>query len=213
MKGRKRLVLYTLAVLCLGLGSLGLLRAILVPGPVAIMMEKYPAIGYDHAKIEVVVFEDFQCHTCKYFTMEVFPAIESTYVEPGIAKYAMIPLAFSTRSREIANAALSVFYQAPHYYFPYVRELFLRFSDGNVEFRDLVDTAAKFQGIDLARFANDVETGRYDGELDQNLQLAKKAMKRNLRTPAVFINGFQMPGISFESISSQIEEILKGSGG
>lgn len=212
MKGRKRLVLVTLAVLCFGLGSLGLLRAILVPGPVAILTEKYPSIGYNHAKIEVVVFEDFLCHTCKYFTMEIFPAIDSTYVESGIAKYVMIPLAFSARSREIANAALSIFYQAPHFYFPYVRELFLRFSDGNMEFRDLVDTAAKYKGIDLVRLGNDIKTGRYDQELDQNLQLAKKAMKRNLRTPAVFINGYQIPGISFESISTEIEEILNSGG-
>lgn len=212
MKGKKRLVLSTLAIFCLGLGSLGLLRAILVPGPVAIISEKYPAIGYDHAKIEVVVFEDFLCHTCKYFTMEVFPAIESTYVEQGLAKYVMVPLAFSSRSKEIANAALSVFHQAPHYYFPYVRELFLRFSDSNLELKDLVKAASKFKGVDLSLFENDVKTGRYDKELDENLQLAKRAMKRNLRTPAVFINGFQMPGISFESISTQIEEILKSKG-
>ena len=192
------------------MGSLGIYRSVLAVRPVVIVGKAYPSIGSEDAKIEMVVFEDFLCYTCRYFTLEVFPAIESTYVEKGVAKYVMVPLAFTSQSREIANAALEVHYQAPHSYFPYVRELFLRFSGGKVAFTDLMEAAEKFKEIDLQTFERNVKAGRYDHELDQNLQVAKKAMKKNLRTPAVFINGFPMPGITFESISLQIQEILKG---
>jgi len=209
MKARKFLVLSTLAVFCTGVGTLGIYRVLLAPRPVVIIGKDYPTLGSENAKIEVVVFEDFLCHTCRYFTMEIFPAIESTYVEQGIAKYVMVPLAFSLHSKQVANAALAVFYQAPQDYFPFVRELFLRFSGGKLEFQDLVDVAKKFPEIDLSTFEHSINTGRYDHELDQNLKVAKKAMKKNLRTPAVFINGYAMPGISFESISLKIEEILK----
>lgn len=209
MKKRKILVLGTLAVFLLSVGCLGLYRAILSPRPMLIMPKDYPSIGSPNAPVEVVVFEDFLCHTCRYFTMEVFPAIESTYVDPGIAQYVMIPLGFSAHSKEVANAALAVFHQAPQYYFYYVRELFSLFAEGKLEFDDLVNSAAKLQGIDLNAFKESVKTGRYNQELDRNLEVAKKAMKKNLRTPAVFINGYAMPGISFESISLKIEEILK----
>ncbi len=209
MKRRKILVLSTLAIFAAVLAGFGLYRALLAPSPMAITMKSYPSIGQEDAPIEMIVFEDFLCHTCKYFTMEIFPAIESTYVDRGLVRYAMVPLAFSTHSKEIANAALAVFHQAPHYYFSYVRELFLLFGDGKLEFDDLVTSAAKIPGIDLNAFKQSVRTGRYNYELDRNLEVAQKAMKKNLRTPAVFINGFAMPGISFESLSLEIQEILK----
>src|SRR5690348_7288175 len=104
MKGRKFLVLSTLTVFCAFLGSLGLYRAVVDHRPLVILGNEFPSIGDSDAKIEVVVFEDFLCHTCRYFSMEVFPAIQTTYIDRGVAKYVMVPLAFSPHSREIANA-------------------------------------------------------------------------------------------------------------
>jgi protein-disulfide isomerase len=213
MLGRKIFVLSSLAIVCTGLGSLGLYRALLDPKPVVLMRNEYPTIGNENARIEVVVFEDFLCRACRRFSMEVFPAIQTAYVDRDIAKYVMVPLAFSSHSREIANAALAVFYQTPKHYFAYIQELFLLLADRTLEFKDLIEAAAKFGDIDLAAFEKSVKTGRYDQELDHNFQVAKKAMKKNLRTPTIFINGYPMTDISFESISLKIDEILKGKEG
>jgi protein-disulfide isomerase len=212
MKGRKLLVLSTLAVFGALLGALSIYRAVSDRKPVVIIGEGYPSIGAENAKIEMVVFEDFLCHTCRYFSMEVFPAIQTTYVERGVVKYVMVPLATTPQSKEIANAALAVYHQAPAVYFPYVHELFLLFANDTLEFKDLVGAAAKFDEIDLREFESSVKTRRYDAELAMNYQAAKKAMKKSLRTPAVFINGHPMPNISFESISLQIEKDLKAIG-
>jgi protein-disulfide isomerase len=209
MKRRKFLVLSTLAAFGACIGALSIYRAVFDKKTVVIIGDGHPSIGFENAKIELVVFEDFLCHTCRYFSMEVFPAIQTTYVDRGIVKYVMVPLATSSHSKEIANAALAVYHQAPAVYFPYVHELFLLFAKGTLEFKDLVDAAAKFESIDLEEFESGVKTRRYDTELAHNYQMAKKAMKKSLRTPAVFINGHPMPDISFESISLQIEKDLK----
>jgi len=209
MKGRKFLVLATCAVFAASVGSLGLYRALLTQKPVIILAKEYPSIGQDQAPVEIVVFEDLLCHTCRYFSMEVFPAIESTYVDRGVAKYSMVPLAFSSQSREMANAALAVYHQAPQYFFPFIRELFSRFSE-KLDLNELIEIASQFRGIDLPVFEASVKAGRYDPQLEHNLHVANKAMKKNLRTPAVFINGYPLPGISFESISLRIDAILSG---
>lgn len=210
MRRRKILVLFTCALFFAGVLSLGLYRAILSPKPIVISAKEHPALGREDAQVEMVVFEDFLCHTCRYFSMEVFPAVQATYIDKGLVRCLMVPLAFSQLSNKIANAALSVFYQAPDSYFLFIQAFFLRYSDmKRLEIKDLVELASEIEGIDLIDFENSVRTGRFDSQLAHNLKVAKKAMKKNLRTPAVFINGFPIPGISFQSLSEQIESTLK----
>ena len=113
------LVWATLAFFCAVLGAVGVYRFVYSPKILAIHAELYPSIGNREAEIEIIVFEDLVCHTCRYFTMEVFPMIQSTYIAPGIVKYVMsiFPIAFLPNSEEIANAALSVFAQEPRIFF------------------------------------------------------------------------------------------------
>jgi protein-disulfide isomerase len=207
MRRQQTLVLSTLAFFCALLASLGIHRSIVSEKPIAIDSKLYPSIGNEEAKVEVVVFEDLTCHMCRYFTMEVFPRIQSSYIAPGIVKYVMIPVAFLPNSQEISNAALAVFYQAPESFFPFVREYFVRLSGRIVDLNDLIELAKEFEGIDLPFLEESVKIGRFNAQLEENLQLATKAMKKNVRTPAVFINGAQSPGVSFKSISSHIEAL------
>jgi hypothetical protein len=100
-----------------------------------------------------------------------------------------------------------VFYQAPTSFFPFVREYFIRLSNKKVDLNDLLELAQEFEGIDLAFLEESVRTGRFNTQLEENLQLATRAMKKNVRTPAVFINGVLTPGVTFQSISSQIETL------
>jgi protein-disulfide isomerase len=166
----------------------------------------YPSIGNGGAEVEVIVFEDLMCHLCRYFTLEVFPAIQSNYIAPGIVKYVLIPVAFLPHSHEVANAALDIYTQTPQFFFPFVREYFLRLSDKKMDLETLISLAKEFEGIDLASLEQSVKEGRYNLQLEENLRVATKAMKNNVRTPAVFINGVLSPGISFNSISAQIEQ-------
>jgi len=191
------------------MGAIGLTRALLSPKPIVLPAKAYPTMGTERARIQIVVFEDFLCHTCRYFSAEVFPAIESTYVAPQIAQYTLVPIALNARSKEVASAALSVFNQAPQSFFAFAQAVFEHPSQHSLDLDGLVALAGRFHGVDPAVLERDVKTGLFDAELDRNFKFARNAMKKNLRTPAVFINGFLMPGISFESISVRIDELLK----
>ncbi len=205
MHKRRVLVLSTLVIFAAILVILAITKAVRVPQPSEIKTEHYPQIGKIDAPITMVVFEDFLCRTCRYFNLEVFPAIQTTYIDTGLVKYVMIPLAFSSNSKEIANAAYFFFYQAPHHYFTFVQEVFSQ--NKKLEIQDLIQLASQFPGVGLTAFVESIKLGKYDQELENNLAAAKKAMKNNLHTPAVFINGELNHGISFESLSGQIESI------
>jgi protein-disulfide isomerase len=207
MRERKILILSTLAFFALALGAIGVYRSTVSPRVITINSELYPSMGNREAKIEILVFEDLSCHTCRYFTLEVFPAIQATYIAPGLVKYVMIPVSFLPNSQEIANAALAIFYQEPQSFFPFVHALFARYLNKKVDLEELVELAKEFEGIDLASFEESVKSGRFDQQLDQNLKVATKAMKKNVKTPSIFINGVPISGISFESIASSIEAL------
>ena len=211
MERRKTFVLGTLAIFIGALSVLGISRAITVQTPLEIQAERFPRMGRNDAPVTMVVFEDFLCKTCRYFSLEIFPAIQSQFIDEGIVKYVMVPLAFSTYSKEIANAAYAVFYQAPGIYFRFVQELFSAIDrEKKIELPDLLQLASQFSEIDLKSFEKSVKLGKYDEELQENLKIANKAMKKNLHTPAIFINGHLVHGISYESIADKIESIQEG---
>jgi len=208
MHARKKLILATLGVFLAGLGGIGIHRAIVAPRPILFAAVDCPVIGADNAKIAMIVFEDLACSSCRRFTQEILPQIQAAYIERGIAKLVLIPVVLYRESKMMANAILEVHHQAPEKVFPFLHELILEFGDRNPSALDLIDLAMRIGNIYLVDFARNIETGRYNQELDGNLHLAKMAMKKNLKTPALFINGFAAPALSFESISMQIDRIL-----
>ncbi|HSX38454.1 MAG TPA: thioredoxin domain-containing protein [Chlamydiales bacterium] len=210
VKRRKQLVVFTFFLFLGSLATLALSHAVWVSKPLIIATKDYPRIGEENAPVEIVVFEDFLCRTCCYFSLEVFPKLQSAYIDRGVAQYVMVPLAFSSDSQKIANAAYDIFHQNSEEYFPFVRELFLEISDAKkLTFQDLLNMAAQMNAIDQTQFERSVKSGRFDQQLERNLELAKKAMKKNLHTPSIFINGHLISGISFQTLSVQIEKILQ----
>lgn len=166
-----------------------------------------PKMGNAKAPVEVVVFEDFQCATCQFFTQELFPKIRDQYVATGKALYVFIPVAYIEGSKPLANAALAVNKQSPEKFFAYAHAIFS--TPHRLDGAALVALAEKVGGIDLAALKSAIETNRHYAELDRNYHRAIELMGRQFGTPALFINGVRTPPMSYRAIKAQIETAEK----
>lgn len=209
MQARKKLVLATFGIFLAGLVIAGgLARVRQTPKAILFSSISNPVIGAEQARIEMVLFEDLACPACRRFIQEIFPQIKTAYIEPGIAKLVLIPVILYEESRMMANALLEVYAQAPNQVASFLEKLILKFGNREPSAKDLIDLAKELGNIRLTDFTKSIETGRYDQQLDANLRLAKKVMKTQIKTPALFINGFPIHPLVFETISMQIERIL-----
>ena len=141
MERRKQLVLATAIGALLFLVGAAIYCAAQREVPALIDPRGHPSIGT--GAIHLVIFEDFLCPNCRAFTEEILPHITTRYIETGLARYTMVPLAFLEGSKPLANAALGVYAQAPNQFLPFVQEVLrkeslqteiLRYSVYNTEY-------------------------------------------------------------------------------
>lgn len=173
-----------------------------VVSPVVLSVDGQPTIG--SGDIQMVVFEDLLCQACQEFHEEIFPQIFSHYIQPNVARYSVVLLAYVEESYVPANAALTVYREAPSQFFPFVKELFQRRS---WDVTDILLSAARVGNIDLENLSNSMEEGRYYEELEKNFALAQETMQEKFRTPALFIEGNAVSTSSFRVIQRKMEQL------
>jgi protein-disulfide isomerase len=210
MEKRKFLVL-SLFLSCLLTLFFLEVRQLRSPKPIAIDTAGIPSAGSREARVEIVVFEDFQCSTCRHFSEEVFPQLQKKYIEPGIARYTIVSLALIPGSKLLSNAALGVYHSSPDRYFAFIHEIFNEFAEEEkaVTEEKLLEAAKKVGGIDMAKIESCIKSRCYYPEIDRNLELARSVMKKNFHTPTVFINGIQATALTWKSVEAQIEKALQ----
>ena len=166
MEQRKFLVLATTAA-AIALFAGGILYEFFRwPDRLAVEARGNPTIGKNVAKIEMVIFEDFKCsHGCA-FSKEIFPEIKEKYVDTGIARYTIVPVAFIEGSKPIANAVWEVYRQNPEGFYPFLREVIAR-CDENLRGGELLEIARSVGGIDMARLEECMQTGCHYVELEE----------------------------------------------
>lgn len=69
-----------------------------------------PVRGDPDAGVTLEVFEDFACGACRAYTLEGFPSLESSHIEPGAIRYEFRNFPFiGDESFEAANAARAAY--------------------------------------------------------------------------------------------------------
>src|SRR3989338_2447444 len=128
MKFKKVLMLVVLVIVIIGLlGYFFALPMIIksqLPAPVAINTNDQPTLGNPAAKINIVAFEDLKWGNCARFSKTLFPMIKKDYIDPGIANYTFINLAFIQGSLPAANAARCIYLQNQAAFFIFVDNIF-----------------------------------------------------------------------------------------
>ncbi|HSX25637.1 MAG TPA: thioredoxin domain-containing protein [Chlamydiales bacterium] len=209
MEQRKRLVLVTIGVALTLFLAGSFYQIFRWPNQLAIEAKNSPTIGGLSAKLEMVAFEDFKCPHCCHFSKEIFPQIKAAYVDTGLARYTIVPLAFLDGSKVVANAVLAVYRQNPSRFLPFIQEVFTRcLADDELGEKELFQMAKEVGGINLALFQWCLDTHCYYEELEKNLHGARKLMGRDFATPTLYVDGIFTPTSSFRSMQKRIEKIL-----
>lgn len=207
-------VLITLAVSLLLVCSGWIYRNVASSQPVPIMVaDGHPRIGSSHARVGLLLIEDFRCAGCRTFIEEVFPAIREKYIDTGLAYCILVPVAFLDGSKPLANAALAVYKIAPKRFFAYVHAIFQHFGTREIhgsERVELLKLAEQVGGIDVEPLKKCIETNCHFTDLDRNFDWAERIMGKDFAVPTLYVNGIPTLTNSVEAVSSRIDKVLVG---
>jgi len=170
-----------------------------------------PALGPEDASVTVDVFEDFACGHCATFTNDVYPQIESTYVEPGDIRYRYfdhpIPVDenWSWRAASAARAvqdrtdAETFFSFAKGIYEEQARLI----EDGYQFIREVADD----NGVDGCTVATAAKEEAYQAVVEADKQTGDDRGVPG--TPAVFVDGDLVEGYNWDIVSAAIDAQLE----
>ncbi|HAB99555.1 MAG TPA: hypothetical protein DCE71_07030 [Parachlamydiales bacterium] len=210
---KQMLVLGTTLMACLALGAGWFYHEKTLPPPIRIEVAGSPTLGQKNAPIQMVLFEDFRCPSCRSFNVNLLPRIQESYIAPGYARFTIVPLAFLPESEPLANAALAVYQIAPDRFLSYVHGLCQGLGERETKTpiqEQLINLAKVVGGIDLLQFKACVMTDCHESTLEKNLLLAQEIMGEEFGTPTLYINGVPGSTGSFSSIQTMVEHFLQG---
>jgi protein-disulfide isomerase len=174
-------------------------------------------LGDSSALVKIDVWEDFQCSSCRFYSINIEPQIIQNYIETGKVYYTFhfYPLIdggnTSGESHHSANAALCAADQG--HFWDYHDILFTNWNgenQGSFSDEHLVAFAENLR-LDMKSFNQCFQANSYANFIDQDMLAGKTAGVHG--TPSVFVNGQLLtPGFipSYDQISAAIDTALAG---
>lgn len=147
-----------------------------------------PILGNPNAKIEVAVFEDFQCPFCA----KIAPSVKEFQKKfPNDVKivYKHMPLDIHDNAQIAAEASMAALAQGQEKFWAYHDVLF---NNQSALQKDQLETYAQQVGLDMARFKSDLASGTGKSVIQRDMQEGQKAGVSG--TPSVYINGMKYQG-------------------
>lgn len=141
--------------------------------PRGITQDGFPYLGNPEAPLTIREYEDFGCHNCRDFAIEVEPLLIDQYVAAGQVRLISNPVAFvNAQSIPAAEAAACAAEQAK--YWEYRHVLFA--NQGVVAFNrnNLIDFADQ-AGLDGESFTNCIGLRRYQSLVEHRTRSAQAA--------------------------------------
>lgn len=141
-----------------------------------------PSKGDENAKVTMVEFSDYQWPYCGRYVRETLPEIEKEYIGTGKIKYVLLdfPLPFHKNASKAAEAAHCAGEQGK--YWEMHDKIFA--NQKAIGPKDLTEYA-KAIGLDLPKFQECFDSGKYAEEVKKNIGEARKAGVRG--APSFFI--------------------------
>lgn len=161
-----------------------------------------PTRGARSAKVELVVFCDFECPFCKK-AMKTVDELEKNYANELRIVFKQRPLPFHEHAEQAAKAALAA--QKEGKFWEYQRALFA--SRTELDQTELEDIAEEV-GLDVERFRTTLASPELDVALERDLADAERVGAKG--TPTFFVNGKRVSGAQpYEVFQQAIDEELK----
>lgn len=145
-----------------------------------------PILGNPKAKIEVAVFEDFQCPFCA----KIAPSVKEFQKRfPNDVKivYKHMPLDIHDNAQIAAEASMAALAQGKFWEYHDVL-----FNNQSALGKDQLEQYAQQIGLDMARFKSDMASGVGKSVIQRDMQEGGKAGVSG--TPSVYINGMKYQG-------------------
>lgn len=146
-----------------------------------------PARGDAKAAVTIVEVADFNCTSCKAFHQVTQPDIEEQYIKTGKVRYVAHIFGFNAQSQGLAAAALCAGDQGK--YWEYAAQLFEHQGQADP---DSISGYAQNVGIDVPKFAECVNSGKYLSAVRASTQQAQEAGIK--ATPSFLVNDKFMEG-------------------
>lgn len=179
------------------------------------------AVGDPNAKVKLMVFEDFQCPSCKQYVNTVEKQLtDSTYISSGQVYYEFMHFPFidsnsiTKESHQAANASMCALEQGR--FWDYHDILFA--NQGAVEnggsFNDKrLQAFAESLGFDMTKFNQCFSADKYSTQIDADHQQGLSLGVTG--TPTIFLNGKSVtPGFvpTYDELKSAIDAALASGG-
>ncbi|MCH9612776.1 MAG: Disulfide bond formation protein D [Chlamydiia bacterium] len=175
-----------------------------------------PTFGSPTATVQVIVFEEFLCHECRYYQHEVFPKLKENYLDTGKIQYIFIPLAYHQGSKNPFLAAWCINKYYPELYFDFL-DFLSTYSIGDLAKKTTMELLMHFNQhhphTNLTKLRNCVVSKRPNKQIALNLEIASDAMDDDVAVPAVFVNGEKLPNHRYKEVSEAIDRALEKQGG
>lgn len=177
------------------------------------------SMGDPNAPVKIDIFEDFQCLSCRAYTVETEPGIIDTYVATGKAYYMFHQFPFldarsiTKESQQSANASMCAAEQ--NKFWDYHDMLFANWNGENAgTFRDeRLITFAETIGLDMNAFQKCFSENRYQEEIKADYLLGASWGVQG--TPSIFVNEVQVnPDAfpTFDIVKQAVDAALAASG-
>lgn len=155
--------------------------------------ERCIAKGPADAPVTIVEVSDYGCPACRSFNEDTADPLHETFVQTGQARWIVLPFARPGVKEQTGPAAVAAMCANDQgLFFEYHRTLFNLQDSPTALTRAGYLEAAGLVGLDVATFTTCLDSGRYDGILDANIDVAMAAGVDS--TPTFFINGVKLVG-------------------
>jgi len=157
-----------------------------------------PSFGSSDAKVDIVVFSDFECPFCSK-AAKVVDNIRSRYGDRVHLVFRQYPLPIHANARAAAEASLAAHEQGKFWDF---HDRVFR-TQASLDRASLERHAAEL-GLDVQKFKRALDEQRFAARVDQDMELGRKVEVQG--TPTVFVNGNRLEAPTDEtSVVNAIE--------
>jgi protein-disulfide isomerase len=161
-----------------------------------------PTLGSPDAPVTIEDFSDFQCSHCASFALTTKKQLEEEYVNTGKAKLVFRNFVVLGPASQLAAEAAECAHERDHFW-----EYHDRLFEGRQLSKESLKELAASLGLDSAAFNACLDSGRYAGEVQNDIAEGKQRGVSG--TPTFFINGTKLVGAQpFETFKKIIEEEL-----
>lgn len=167
-----------------------------------------PSLGKDDAPIQMVVYFDYQCPSCRVAEDAVIPFVISDYVDTGKVKLTFNNMAFiGPESRLTANAALCAAEGGK--FLDYHKKLFeiQGAENSGVYTEEKLKEIAEQVGLDSVSFGACIDSKKYQSQVIREYKEAQAAGVN--ATPNYLINGQLVHSGTYLSIKRVIDKKLE----